>query len=68
MSTNSSDAQKETPNSHVLLIGLIVFLAIAITTGFVWMQTDHIIAPPDFRLMDLYWRLYICRCPGFYIY
>jgi len=69
MSTNSPDLQKETSNFHVLLIGLIVLLAIAVTIGVVWMQTDHVIEPPsDLMLMDMYWRLYICRCPGFYIY
>jgi hypothetical protein len=68
MSTNSSDAQKVTPNRNLLLIGLIVLLAIAVTTGFVWMQTDHVIAPPDLRLMDSYWRFFVCRCPVFPIY
>lgn len=68
MSTNSSDAQKETSNFNVLFIGLIVILAIAVTIGVVWMQTDYFSAPLDSRLIDAYWWFYICRCPGFYIY
>ena len=63
MSTNSSDAQKETSYLHVLLIGLIVIMGIAVTAGFVWMRTDHIIAPPGLRLMNELWTLFICRCP-----
>lgn len=62
MSTNTSVAQKVIPTRRMLIIGLIVLLSIAVTTGFVWMQTDHVIAPPGLRLMDAYWRFFVCRC------
>ena len=68
MSTNTSVAQKVIPTHRMLIIGLIVLLSIAVTTGFVWMQTDHVIAPPGLRLMDAYWRFFVCRCPVFPIY
>jgi hypothetical protein len=63
MSINTSASPKGIPNRRVLVIGLMILLGIAITTGFVWMQTDHVIAPPSLRLMDELWTLFICRCP-----
>ncbi len=65
MSTNTSVSPKVFPIRRVLLTGLFVILAIAVTTGFVWIQTDHVIAPPGLRLVDGLWRLFICRCPVF---
>jgi hypothetical protein len=63
MSTTTSASPKGILIRRVLLTGLMIILAIAVTTGFVWMQTDHIIAPPGLRLMDELWTLFICRCP-----
>jgi len=63
MSTNTSASPKVIPIRRVLVIGLMIILGIAVTTGFVWMQTDHVIAPPGLRLMDQLWTLFICRCP-----
>jgi len=63
MSTNTSAAQKVIPTRRMLLTGLIVILGIAVTAGFVWMQTDHVIAPPGLRLMNELWTLFICWCP-----
>jgi hypothetical protein len=63
MSTNTSVSPKVFPTHRVLVTGLMISLAIAVTTGFVWMHTDHIIAPPGLRLMDELWTLFICRCP-----
>jgi nitrate reductase NapE component len=63
MSTNTSVSPKVFPTRRVLVTGLMIILAIAVTTGFVWMHTDHIIAPPGLRLMDELWTLFICRCP-----
>ena len=63
MSTTTSTYHKVISNRHALVIGLIIVLAIAVTTGFVWIQTDHVIAPPGLRLMDELWTLFICRCP-----
>lgn len=37
-------------------------LILVISTGFVWMATDQMIAPPIVRTMDLLWRLVVCRC------
>ena len=45
-----------------LLIGAITILGVAVTTGFVWLQTDQAIAPPTIRVMDWLWRVFICQC------
>lgn len=63
MSINTSASPKVIPIRRILVIGLIIILGIAVTTGFVWMQTDHVIAPPGLRLMYGLWRLFVCRCP-----
>ena len=65
MSTNTSVSPKVFPIRRVLVTGLIIILAITVTTGFVWMHTDHVIAPPGLRLIDGLWKLFICRCPVF---
>ena len=62
MSITTSTYHKVVRNCRVLLIGLLIILSIAVTTGFVWMQTDHVIAPPGLRLIDGLWRFFICRC------
>ena len=49
------------PASRTLIIGLFITLAIAVTTGFVWMQTDQVIAPPGLRALDWLWRIFVCR-------
>jgi len=64
MSTNTLTHKKVVHIRRMLLIGLIIILGIAVTTSFVWMQTDHVIAPPGLRLLDGLWRLFICRCPS----
>lgn len=43
----------------VKIIGLLV---LGISTGFVWMATDQTIAPPLVRTLDIFWRLFVCRC------
>ena len=53
---------KVMPARWALLIGLIIILAIAVTTGFIWIQTEQIIAPPSLRLLDWLWRVFVCRC------
>ena len=65
MSTTTSVSPKVFPTRRVLVTGLLIILAVAVTTGFIWMQTDQVIAPPDLSLMDGLWRLFICRCPVF---
>lgn len=65
MSINTSAAPKGIPIRRLPVIGLMIILAIAVTTGFVWIQTDHVIAPPGLRLLDGLWRFFICRCPVF---
>ena len=65
MSTTTAAVQKIAPSRRMLLTGLILILGLAVTTGFALMQTDHVIAPPGLRLMDTYWRFFICRCPVF---
>jgi len=54
---------KVMPANRALLIGLIVILGIAVTTGFIWIQTDQVIAPPSLRLLDWLWKVFVCRCP-----
>ena len=63
MSTTTSTYYKVIQNRHILAIGLIIILGIAITTGFVWMQTDHVIAPPGLRVLNWLWRVFVCQCP-----
>jgi len=65
MSINTSDAQKVIPTRRVLITGLITLFAIAVITGFVWIQTDQVMAPPGLRIMDALWRFFVCRCPDF---
>jgi len=63
MTTNVLGYTKAVRVRRALVIGLLILLGIAVTTGFVWFQTAHIIAPPGLRLMDELWTLFICRCP-----
>lgn len=65
MSSNTFVARKVIPSRRVLLTGLILLVGIAVTSGIVWFQTAHIIAPPGLRLMEAYWRFFICQCPVF---
>jgi len=65
MSTITSTFHKVIQNQRVLLTGLIIILGAAVTTGFIWMHIDHVIAPPGLRLMDALWKFFICRCPNF---
>ena len=65
MTTNTSAVSKITPSRRVLLTGLMLLLVIAVIAGFVWMQTDQVIAPPGLRVMDALWRFFVCRCPDF---
>ena len=50
------------PANRALLSGLIVIVAIAVTTGFIRIQTDQVIAPPGLRVLDWFWRVFVCRC------
>jgi hypothetical protein len=63
MATNTFIDTKVIRIRRMIVIGLMIILGIAVTTGFVWMQTDQVIASPGLRLMDGLWRLFICRCP-----
>lgn len=63
MSTTTSTYLKAILNRRVLVIGLIAILGVAVTTGFIWMQSDPVIAPPGLRMMDWLWRVFVCRCP-----
>jgi hypothetical protein len=59
MSTTTSTYPKGILNRRLLVIGLIVILGVIVTTGFVWMQTDHVIAPPGIRILDWIWRAFV---------
>jgi hypothetical protein len=54
---------KVLPARRALVIRLIVIVAIAVTTGFIRMQTDQVIAPPGLRVLDWFWRVFVCQCP-----
>jgi hypothetical protein len=62
MSINASASSKGSPSHRLLLIGLMIVLVIAVTAGFAWIRTSHVIAPPGLMLMDDLWKLFICRC------
>ena len=64
MSANIHTYRNVVPSSRVLVIGLMIILGIAVTTGFVWMQSDQVIAPPGVRALDWLWRVFVCRCPA----
>jgi hypothetical protein len=53
---------KAIPSVRVLAIGLILILAASVMTGFVWIQTDRTIAPPNLRALDWLWRVLVCHC------
>ena len=55
---------KVMPAGRALLLGLIITLAIIVTTGFVWMQRVQVIAPPSLRVLDWLWSVFVCRCPA----
>jgi hypothetical protein len=50
------------PASSGLKLKIMGILILVISTGFVWMATDQVIAPPLVRTMDFLWRLIVCRC------
>ena len=54
---------KVMPASRALVIGLILILATAVTSAFIRIQTDQVIAPPGLRVLDWLWRVFVCRCP-----
>ena len=65
MSTNEIPYKKVFHIRRAIVIGLLIILGIAVATGFIRLQTDHVIAPPGLRLVDAFWRFFICRCPVF---
>jgi hypothetical protein len=62
MSANLSTHLKVMHAGRALAIGLIIILAISVTTGFAWIQTDQVIAPPGLRVLDWFWRVFVCQC------
>lgn len=53
---------KVMPARRAPVIRLIVIVVIAVTTGFIRIQTDQIIAPPGLRVLDWFWRVFVCGC------
>jgi len=53
---------KTVPAGRTFVIGLIMILGVAVTTGFVLIQMDQTIAPPGLRVLDWLWRVFVCRC------
>jgi len=62
MTVNIQTYLKDMPTGQMLGIGLIVILAITVTSGFIRIQTEQVIAPPGFRVMDWLWKVFVCRC------
>ena len=54
---------KVMPASRAIGMALILLLAIAVISGFIRIQTDHVIAPPGLRVLDGLWKLFVCPCP-----
>lgn len=54
---------KDMPAGQVFGIALILILAITVTSGFIPIQTDQVIAPPGLRVLDWLWRVFVCQCP-----
>jgi hypothetical protein len=50
---------KSQPANSGLKFTIMGVLILVISTGFVWMATDHVIAPPIVRTMDFLWRLFV---------
>jgi hypothetical protein len=46
---------KGLPARRVFGTALILILAIAVTSGFIHIQTDQVIAPPALRVLDWLW-------------
>lgn len=63
MSTITSTILKGRLNRRMLVTGMLIVLGVAVTTGFVWIQTDHSIAPPGLRIMSWLWSVFVCHCP-----
>ena len=59
MSTITSPILKGILNRRMLVIGLLIVLSVAVTTGFIWIQTDHSIAPPGLRIMNWLWSVFV---------
>jgi hypothetical protein len=53
---------QKTLAARILILGMIIAMAFAMTIGFVWMQTDQVIAPPGLRIMNWLWGVFICIC------
>jgi hypothetical protein len=64
MSTTRFTSPKVSPTQRVLLTLLLGFVGMVVTAGFIWMQTDPVIAPPGLRVLDWLWRVFVCRCPA----
>ena len=65
MSTDTSVYAKVIPGRRVLVAGLMILLAITITTGFVWIYTNRVVVSSGLNLIGDLWKLFICRCPNF---
>ena len=54
---------KGLPARRLLGMVLILILAIAVTSGFIHIRTDQVIAPPALRVLDWLWRAFVWQCP-----
>jgi hypothetical protein len=54
--------QKMIPTRRVMVISMVVIVIVLVTTGFVWMRTDPVIAPPSLRVLDWLWTVFVCHC------
>jgi hypothetical protein len=58
MTTQAHASPKTVTINRTLVVGLVVLLAVLLALGYVWIQTDQVIAPPGMRVMDGLWRLF----------
>jgi hypothetical protein len=50
---------KGLPARRVFGMAAILILAIAVTSGFIHIPTDQVIAPPALRVLDWLWSVYV---------
>jgi hypothetical protein len=44
--------------NRTFVVALLILMALLLAMGYVWIQTDQVIAPPGMRVMDGLWRLF----------
>jgi len=58
MTTQAQISPKGFIANRKIVVLLVILLAVLLTSGFVWLQTDHVIAPPGLRIVNGLWQVY----------